>query len=260
MTTRLESAARESLLIDPALLRASGAIGEIMEELLGQMGDGTRNAVGDPRLGGQVSEGLNELAYRLMLAANAAAVAQSGTGLQEALEQLARLAQQQGELNAQSGDIDGSDMSALIMQALRELAQQQRAVARELESLNQSLGPRAQVLGQLDAMSREAEELARELERGQLDEQLIERQDRLFQRLLDAGRTLERDEFDKERRAERPEGVEILRPGDLPEDVLRGTEFPLPGEEALRLYPPAFRRLILEYFDRLNRRGGSGGN
>ncbi len=260
LTSQLENAARETLLIDPALLRASGTIGATMQELLGQMGDGARNNRGDPRLGGQVSGALNELAYRLMLAADAAAVAQSGTGLQEALDQLAQLAEQQGQLNAQSGGINPADMSALIMQRLRELAQRQREVAQELDQLNRSLGPRGQVLGQLDALSREAEDLAREMERGRLNEQLVERQNRLFQRLLDAGRTLERDEYDKERRAERPEGVEVLRPGDLPEDVLRGTEFPLPGEEALRRYPPAFRRLILEYFDRLNQRGSSGGN
>ncbi|MGD8868471.1 MAG: hypothetical protein PVI01_12610 [Gemmatimonadales bacterium] len=260
LTTRLESTARGTLLLDPSLLRASAAVGEVMDELLGQMGDGTRAAGGDPRLGGRVSEALNELAYRLMLATDAASMAQSGTGMQEALEQLAQLAEQQGELNAQATGIDATDMSALIMQRLRELAQRQRAVARELEDLNRSLGPKGQVLGELDAMSREAEDLARELERGRLDERLVERQNRLFQRLLDAGRTLERDEFDKERRAERPEGVEVLRPGALPEDVLRGAEFPLPNEEALRQYPPAFRRLILEYFDRLNQRDGSGGN
>jgi hypothetical protein len=224
------------------------------------MGDGTRNNRGDTALGGQVSEALNELAYRLMLAADAASVAQSGTGLQEALEQLAQLAEQQGQLNSQTGGINPADMGALIMQRLRELAQRQHEVAQALEQLNRTLGPRGQVLGQLDALSREAEELARELERGRLNDQLVERQNRLFRRLLDAGRTLEQDEFDKERRAERPEGVEVLRPGDLPDDFLRGTEFPLPGEEALRQYPPAFRRLILEYFDRLNRRGSDGGN
>jgi hypothetical protein len=260
VTTQLESAARETLLVDPALLNASGMIGATMQELLEQLGDGTRNNRGDPRLGAQVSEGLNELAFRLMAAADAASVAQSGTGLQEALEQLAQLAEQQGQLNAQSGGLNPADMGALIMQRLRELAQRQREVAQELDQLNRSLGPRGQVLGQLDELSREAEELARELERGRLNEQLVERQNRLFQRLLDAGRTLEQDEFERERRAERPEGVEVLRPGALPEDLLRGTEFPLPGEEALRQYPPAFRRLILEYFDRLNRRGTDGGN
>jgi len=260
VTTQLESAARETLLVDPALLNASGMIGAKMQKLLEQLGDGTRNNRGDPSLGVQVSEGLNELAFRLMAAADAASVAQSGTGLQEALAQLAQLAEQQRQLNAQSGGINPVDMGALIMQRLRELAQRQREVAQELDQLNQSLGPRGQVLGQLDALSREAEELARELERGRLNEQLVERQNRLFQRLLDAGRTLEQDEFERERRAERPEGVEVLRPGTLPEDLLRGTEFPLPGEEALRQYPPAFRRLILEYFDRLNRRGTGGGS
>ena len=71
---------------------------------------------------------------------------------------------------------------------------------------------------------------------------------------------MERDEFDKERRAERPESVEVLRPGELPADALQRTEIAIRGEAELSRYPPAFRRLILEYFDRLNRRGGSGGD
>jgi hypothetical protein len=173
---------------------------------------------------------------------------------------LAQLAEQQGQLNAQSGGLNPADMSDLILQRLHELARRQQGIAQELEQLNRSLGPRGQVLGQLDDLAREAEDLARDLDRGRLNEQLIDRQNRLFQRLLDAGRTLERDEFDKERRAERPEDVEVLRPGQLPADVLRRTEIAIPGESELRRYPPAFRRLILEYFDRLNRRGGSGGD
>jgi hypothetical protein len=260
MTSQLESTARETLLVDPALLEAAGTIGEAMEELLGQMADGTRSGRTNPALGEQVSESLNELAYRMMQASEAASSAQSGTGLQEALQELAQLAEQQGQLNAQSGGLNPADVSDLILRRLHELARTQQGIAQELEQLDRSLGPRGQVLGQLDDMAREAEDLARELDRGRLNEQLIERQNRLFQRLLDAGRTLERDEFDKERRAERPESVEVLRPGELPADALQRTEIAIPGEAELSRYPPAFRRLILEYFDRLNRRGGSGGD
>jgi hypothetical protein len=260
MTSQLENTARETLLVDPALLDAAGTIGEAMEQLLGQMADGTRSGRTNPALGEHVSESLNELAYRMMQAAEAASNTQSGTGLQEALQELAQLAEQQGQLNVQSGGVNPADMSDLILQRLHELARRQQGIAQELEQLNRSLGPRGQVLGQLDDLAREAEDLARELDRGRLNEQLIDRQNRLFQRLLDAGRTLERDEFDKERRAERPEDVEVLRPGQLPADVLRRTEIAIPGEAELRRYPPAFRRLILEYFDRLNRRGGSGGD
>jgi len=75
----------------------------------------------------------------------------------------------------------------------------------------------------------------------------------LFHRLLDAGRTLERDEESEERESEEPgdfdrEGVNALTAGDI--DALR---FELPGAAALRALPPAQRALVLRYFERLNR-------
>ncbi len=255
---QLSEAARSSLLLDPALVETAGQVSQALQELLDQMGDARRSGRGDRRLGEQVSEGLNELTYQLMQAADAAASAASGTGLQEALEQLAQLAQQQGELNAQAGGMTPGAYTDAILQRLRELAGRQQAIGEELSSLDRSLGSRGRVLGRLDELAGEAEDLARELERGRLDEQIIERQNRLFQRLLDAGRTLEQDEYERERRAERPGVTEILRPGELPPELLRGVPFPHPSEEALRQYPPALRRLILEYFDRLNRRESSG--
>ncbi len=147
-----------------------------------------------------------------------------------------------------------------LLDELRRLAGLQRAIAQQLGELNRSLGPRGQVLGQLDALEQEAEGLASEMERGRLNDEIVERQNRLFQRLLDAGRSLEQDEFERARRAERPGSLEILRPGELPPDLLRGPAYQHPGIEVLRRYPPAIRRLILEYFDRLNEREDSGGS
>src|SRR2546430_17443073 len=67
-----------------------------------------------------------------------------------------------------------------------------RALAEQLERLqaedaNAAAGP----------LAREAKELARQLEAGRLDQQTIERQQRLYRRLLDAGRTLSNDEPDE---------------------------------------------------------------
>jgi len=256
---QLSEASKSTLLVDPSVLEASSAVGRSLEQLLEQMSDGTRSGRGDPRLGQRVSEALNELAFRLIQAADAASVAQSGTGMAEALEQLAELAEQQGNLNQQSGGITPGSMSEMILEQLRQLAARQRGIAQELQNLDRSMGPRDQVLGELESLAQEAEELARQLEQGRLNDEIIERQSRLFQRLLDAGRTLEQDEFDRERRAERPGDIEILRPGELPPELLRGTRYPLPSDEVLRRYPPAYRRLIIEYFDRLNGRDGSGG-
>jgi hypothetical protein len=257
---QLTEAAESSLLVDPRLAQAAAEIGAAMEELVGQMADASRAGPPDWRLGDGASEGLAELAYRLMQAGDAAAMAQSGTGLQEALARLAQLAEQQGALNEELGGMTPGSLGDALLRELQRLAGQQRAIAQDLGAVNQSLGPRGQVLGQLDALEREAEDLARELERGRLDQEILERQNRLFQRLLDAGRTLERDEFERERRAERPADFEVLRPSELPTELLRGRSYPHPASDALSRYPPTIRRLILEYFDRLNQRGDNGGS
>ena len=260
MREALDETARESLLVDPRLTNKAGDIAEMMQKLLAQMGDGTRQSAGDPRISAEVAEALNDLAYRSMQAGENAGGASSGTGLQEALEQLARLAERQGELNAQAGGMTPGAAADAVLQQLAELAARQRAIGQQLEGLSRELGPRGQVLGRIDELGREAEELARELERGRIDTEIVERQNRLYNRLLDAGRTLERDEFERERRAERPGRIEIVRPGELPNELLEGPRYPLPDSETLNRYPPALRRLILEYFDRLNRRGSADGS
>ncbi|HSG80834.1 MAG TPA: hypothetical protein VLC48_01185, partial [Gemmatimonadota bacterium] len=255
MGEALAESAGRSLLVDRQLMEKIDEISSKMEELLAQMTDGSRPSGGDPRLGAQIGESLNDVALQAMQAAQNASSAQSGTGLQEALQQLAQLAGQQGELNAQTGALEPGDALDAILQQLQQLAARQRAIGEGLENLNQELGPRGQVLGRIDELGREAEELARQLERGRIDQEIVERQERLFNRLLDAGRTLEQDEFERERRAERPGDVQILRPGELAPELLRGPRYPLPSAETLNRYSPAIRRLILEYFDRLNRGG-----
>jgi hypothetical protein len=260
MQQELSEAGNKSLLMDPQLSQQIDEVSSEMEQLLSQMSDGTRQRRGDPQLSERIAESLNDVAYQAMQAGENASSAQSGTGLAEALQQLAQLAQQQGELNAQAGGLEPGDALDAIMQQLQQLAAQQRAIGNQLNELNQEMGPRGQVLGRLDELSSEAEELARELERGRINEQIIERQNRLFNRLLDAGRTLERDEFERERRAERPGDIEVMRPGELAPELLEGPRYPLPDAETLNRYPPAIRRLILEYFDRLNRGDTSGGS
>ena len=75
----------------------------------------------------------------------------------------------------------------------------------------------------------------------------------LFHKLLDAGRTMERDEVSEERKAEAaralpPSVVRALKPGLFD----NSDRYAAPTAEQLRDLPPAYRRLILEYFQKLN--------
>jgi hypothetical protein len=91
------------------------------------------------------------------------------------------------------------------------------------------------------------------MEQGRLNPETVERQQRLFRRMLDAGRSLEGDERDenKERESEAARAGDPALPGALDPRLLRGPEFPLPGWEELQRLSPDDRRRVLDYFRRL---------
>lgn len=210
---------------------------------------------------GQAVESLNQLAMSLLLN-DAQMRQQAGNPSQQAMEQLSQLAREQASLNGQSGALAPMDLSRQAMeQQLMQMAQQQRGIARRVGTVSEQLGGQENVLGRLDQLSAEAEAIARDMEGGRLDPEVRARQERLFHRLLDAGRSLEREEYSDERVAEGAAGVEAGDPAALDPALLDpALRFPAPTADRLRALPPAYRRLILEYFDRLNRAGAGGGS
>lgn len=202
---------------------------------------------------GEGVDALNDLALSLMRNADRVAASESGTGVQQTLEELAELAREQSALNGRAGALAPMQLGpGTLAQQLQELAGAQRAIAERLQGME----PGQATLGDLDAMAREADRLAQELAGSRLTPEVLRRQERLFHRLLDAGRSLERDEPSERRRAERPGAIAPagVRPLD-PRLQDTGLRFPPPGAAVLRALPPAYRLLILQYFDRLNRSG-----
>jgi multidrug efflux pump subunit AcrA (membrane-fusion protein) len=175
--------------------------------------------------------------------------------MEQAMEQLAQLAQQQGQLNGRSSSLMPMNLQPQAMsQQLNRMAQEQRDIATKLDGVNESMGRRDDVLGDLDAMAQEAERIARELEGGRLPADVLVRQERLFHRRLDAGRTLERDETSEERKAERPGEYTPSVPPALDATLLdTSVRYRVPTPEELKSLPPAYRKMILEYFERINR-------
>jgi hypothetical protein len=132
---------------------------------------------------------------------------------------------------------------------MQQLAAQQRAIAQQLERLKATGdAPGA------GAMAEEAADLAKRLEAGQLDRQTVERQEHLFRRMLDAGRTLQGQQQDdqKERQSTTATDDSVHLPPAL-QARLRDADgaLRLPGWETLQRYSPEERRLVVEYFRRL---------
>jgi hypothetical protein len=247
---QLQSAAGKNALVSPRLGAALGGARLGMSESLDQLQRPTPNAGAAAARAGEALDALNAMIYAMLQSRGDVAGAQSGSGVQEAVERMAQLAEQQGALSGETGSLlsaapAGADQ---LMQQLRALAQRQRALAAELERLNAE----GDVSG-AGEFAEEAEEIAGDLERGRLDRETVERQERLFRRLLDAGRTLESGEEDERRdrtsESADPANVRLPETGDVPAGQAR---YRYPTWEELRALSPEERRLILDYFRRLN--------
>lgn len=198
-------------------------------------------------------DALNQVAMESLAAAQQMAAGGSGSGAsQEAVQdQLQQLAQQQADVNNRAARMMPVDVPPESRrQQMETLAREQQEVASQVgEVAREEQG--AGALGDLHALAREAEALAREIAGGRLEAEVRERQERLFHRLLDAGRSLENDEFSDEREGTSAGLVARGEVAPLDAEALGILHF-RPDAEALGRLPPAARALVVRYFDRLN--------
>ena len=249
---QVREAAGKHALVSPQLEGALGFAKRQMAAAQAQLEEADVNPGEAAGLAEQAVDALNATALALARSRSQVSGAQSGSGFAEAVEQLARLARDQQGLNGQAQGLlplIGPSGQAVLEQ-LRALAARQRALAEQLERLKaEGTSPAAAALAQ------EARELARQLEAGRLDQLTIRRQQQLYRRLLDAGRTLQGEEPDEKQervsRAATGDSVhipEVLKPGATG----AGPKLRYPTWEELGGLTPEQRRLVLEYFRRLN--------
>ncbi len=205
----------------------------------------------------QAVDALNQIAMQSLAAAQQLSQGgSSGTSAEQMQEQMEQLAQQQADVNNQASQMMPMQLTPQTMQEqMEQLAQQQQSVASNVGQMANQEGKDG-ALGDLEAMAREAEALAQALAGGRLDAGTRERQERLFHRLLDAGRSLEKEELSEERESSAAGLVERGEVAPLGADALRILRF-RPDADALRRLPPAARTLVIQYFQRLNGEGTS---
>ena len=254
---RLSEQAKKSAMVSPG---AQQAMRDAQQRVDQAMRDATnaQQGQGSPS---QQATSMREAAQALRQAASALARdrervegAQSGTGVPEMIEELQKLAQQQGALNSQMTGLfptpnqrSGSD--AATLDKARVLARQQRAVAKALDDVQD-----LDASGRTRELAREARTLAQALEAGVPDPSTLDRQQRLFRKMLDAGRLLQQEERDEQGPRESKPGDNVS-PFTPPDGAARGREalrYRAPSWDELRVLAPEERRAVLEYFRRLN--------
>jgi hypothetical protein len=198
------------------------------------------------------SESLNQAAASLVRDRERTQNAKSATGFQELLEQMQEMARQQQGINSAMQSLmpkPGQQLSQQGQADSRQLARQQREVAARLEDASDRDGA-----ARAEEMAREARQIAQQLESAQLDPGVLERQQRLFRKMLDAGRLLEEEEREDtgKREATPWTGSEVFTPSGANATGKAATKFTPPTWNDLRGLTSEERRLVLEYFKRIN--------
>ena len=253
---RLQEAGKKSSLLSGrsqrAMAEAKQKVGEATKQLSGREGEGRTPGSQAASALGEAADALNRAAASLARDREKANGASSASGFAEMLQQLQEMAKRQGAINSQAQGLmsmPGGQGSPGAQATAQALARQQRSVAQQLDEMGDQPGA-----NRAAELAREARRLAEALEGGRLDAATVARQEQLFRRLLDAGRSLEKDEReDSERReAKSAVGAEAVTPDNTNASGRAATRFREPSWDELRGLSADERRAILEYFKRIN--------
>jgi hypothetical protein len=169
------------------------------------------------------------------------------------------MGEQQGQINQQTRDVtqrltEQMRLSAGDQARMRELAVQQRALREQVEQIQRDEQLKHQLLGRLDQTQKEMKEVEEVLERGDANGELVDKQQRILSRLLDAQRSVNRRDYDPQRESRPGEEIARVSAPELPADLLRETDrlrLGLLKAESDR-YPAQYRAYIEAYLRSLN--------
>jgi len=255
VTNGLYELSQETFFVTPEIGKALGKSMKGMQDAL--RGLEARNSGKSMQGQNQSMAGLNEAASQIRSSMQGLSQASSAIGFQEMMQRMMGLSQQQQGINQQTsqmGQSPGEGMSLEQQAAMQRLAAEQNAVRKSLAQLMQEAGNRSDLLGDLNQVGKEMEEVVKQLLQQNMNRSIIDRQKRILSRLLDAQHSMNRRDYSKKRQAESGKQYQAMSPQTLPGS--QGQKDRLRNEllKAMREgYSKDYRELIRKYFEALAR-------
>jgi hypothetical protein len=184
-------------------------------------------------------------------------VSQGGAGGGSARERMQQLLRQQlslrTELQRLLGRAQGGQWSMEERAGMARLAAEQRKMEEVMRQIASESRGADGAMGRLDDLAGAMEDLARDLEEGRLDDEHMERQERILTRMLDSQRSMRERDYKKERSSTTAGNLGALAPERWREEVSD-------EETLLRMIrramqekgPKEYEELIREYFRALS--------
>jgi hypothetical protein len=200
---------------------------------------------------------LNRAATRLMESLDQQQQCNKGGSCDKNMSQLESLCNKQNQLNQQTQkqcnnpqNPGPGDKAQQMRAGLDRLAGEQGSIRKSMEELEKEFGGSRQVMGRLSDIAGEMRKIEEELSSGQAGQETVERQLKIYSRMLEASRSLQRKDFTEERKSTSATTKTVFVPQGLPAELLNDRT---PIEDRLREflgkdYPPQYEEQIKAYF------------
>lgn len=186
-----------------------------------------------------------------------------GGGMMSLMQQLQQLSSQQMNLNTLTQMLQQMQQGQLSPQQqgeLQKLAQQQDVIRKSLAQLNEEAkisGEVSKIPADLENILNEMQEVLTDMNTEKLDDNLIQKQEHVLSKLLDAQRSINERDFEKERKSNTGKNIA----GESPQDINLSSD---EGKERLKDelndavkegYAKDFEDLILKYYEAIRKEG-----
>ncbi len=169
------------------------------------------------RISEEIKDYLNLLALEILRLKGEGQGGGASQALMQALKKLSELAREQSHINALSQSIlpldTGEAPSEEFLKSVQRIAGMQKSLAEKLKEVLETIKEAGGTEGlekQIEKALEEMEKVAQELEKGEVKRDILERQERILSRMLEAQRSIYKREFTKKRYAERPKPYQPL--------------------------------------------------
>jgi hypothetical protein len=182
----------------------------------------------------------------------------SGSGMEQFMEQMQKMSQCQSGINQQTMSMmprPGMQLSMQQQEMMGQLGAQQEMLRQQLQEMNDQFGKQGDMLGRLDQLGEEMKKVVDDLDRKNVNRQTIDRQQQILSHMLDAQKSVHREDYTKKRKAE--QGQDIVRKSPTL-DNMRTDENSLSAmiKKALEeQYPRQYEKLIRAYFKSFQEEG-----
>ncbi len=204
-----------------------------------------------------IQKGINLMIYDLMQSMNN--MQQGGGsgsgGMQSLMQSMQQMGQEQMLMNALTQQLmqqmgNGNKMSQQMREQIQKLAQEEQRLADNLKRAMQNNPEAQKQMSSLKQITSDLESISKQLERNQIDQNLIDKQERILSRLLDAQKSIHKREFSNKRKAETGDYKGKNNQGDSAEFQKLKKRSLL--QEDIKTYPKEYQDIIKEYLKKVN--------